>query len=134
MNLQHPAALGGEHIPSRASIYIHSPLRSASGVRRLHSRDDAHTDREAGPSSTTTFKCQSCRSCSQPPVLDNITSSTLPAQLGACWRTSCAFSMRQRIPGRRGTERTNQSRGRRTRGARSRRNHNKSTGVILQLR
>ena len=34
------AALGGECIPSKASIYIHSPIRSASGLQHLRSHDD----------------------------------------------------------------------------------------------
>lgn len=34
------AALGGERIPSRAFIYIHSPLQSASGLQHLRSHDD----------------------------------------------------------------------------------------------
>ncbi|KAM7417692.1 hypothetical protein PAMA_017372 [Pampus argenteus] len=39
------AALGGERIPSRASIYIHSPLRSASGLQRLRSHNDTVVSR-----------------------------------------------------------------------------------------
>lgn len=93
------AALGGERIPSRASIYIYSPLRSASGLLRLRSHDDTVVSRAEV---TAAFKCQSARSCSRPPVLDHITSSALPARQGARWRPSCAFSLRQRIPELRG--------------------------------
>lgn len=71
-----------------------------------------------------------------------ITSHHLPSQPGSVLAGGqAALSLcARRIPERRGavelalTQPANQSRGRRTLGARRRRNHNKSTGVILQLR
>eukprot|EP00064_Thunnus_orientalis_P004174 superscaffoldBa00000372_g4185 len=109
------AALGGERIPSRASIYIHSPLRSASGLQRLRSHDDTVVRQGRGDSRFLS---------ASPPVAAAghpywITSHHLPSQPrhGARWRPSCAFSLRQRIPERRGaversTQPANQNRGR----------------------
>ncbi|KAE8285971.1 hypothetical protein D5F01_LYC15650 [Larimichthys crocea] len=95
------AALGGERIPSRASIYIHSPLfGQPPGFLRLHSHDDTQYSKP-GRGRQPLLSASPPRSCSRPPVLDHITSA-LPARIGARWWPTCDFSLRQRIPEQRG--------------------------------
>ncbi|KAK5897088.1 hypothetical protein CesoFtcFv8_010182 [Champsocephalus esox] len=107
----------GVHPIIEISIYIHSPLRSASGLLHLCSRDDTHTHgSEQGRGCQPLLKCPSARSCSRPPVSLHIICPPHPARC----------SLRQRIP-----ERPADQSAARTR---RRRNHNKSTCVILHFR
>lgn len=131
-----------EHLFTSTHRFGQPPGFCASALQRRHTH--THTQRVVSRAEVDSplFKCQSARSCSRPPVLDHITSSALPARLGARWRPSCAFSLRQRIPELRGavellsthSRLANQGPGRRTLRAARGRNHNKCTGVILQLR
>ncbi|CAJ1058506.1 hypothetical protein D5F01_LYC15650 [Xyrichtys novacula] len=148
VNLQHPAPSPEPHWEGsashrRASIYIHSPLRSASGLLRLRSHDDdtlEHSQsKEQGQRRQPLYKCQSARSCSRPPVLDHITSSNPPSLAHCSLAAKLRFLSAPEDPGaawRCGAfgKSTNQSWGRKTLSARRKRNHNKSTSVIFQLK
>lgn len=105
------AALGGERIPIQ-SIYLHPLTASVSlrafcasaprdGRTHTHCTHGTHTHTETHTRAHTVvsraevesrfLSASPPRRCSRPPVLDHITSSALPARLGARWRPSCAF-------------------------------------------
>lgn len=155
VNLQHPVPLSpfpasppppsppppphweGSASQSRASIYVHSPLSGQPpGFRAFSLTTTKHCNKQ-GRGRQPLLSASPPRSCIRPPVLDHIICPPSPAR--------CSLAAKLRFlsapedpgaPRRCGAlaQLANQNRGRRTLGARRRRNHNKSTGVILQLR
>lgn len=96
----HPAALGGERVPPRASIYIHSPLQSACGLPLPRRDAHGHTHAAVSKSEIDSGFYVPLRpvAAAGRPLSDHI---ICPPQRGSVvrWRPRSAFSLRQKEPG-----------------------------------